>query len=198
MTQYPNYQQPYPPMNPNPRPTSVLVLAIIGIIFGAFGTLCSPLALLPYVMNFNVPGAPPNPAFDTINNSPFLHSYMIVSVVVGWFMAILLLVCSIAALSLKPWARKGLLAWAGITIVTGIIGLFITVAFILPAMGQGNTPQAKGAAIGGMVGGIVGGVISLILPVLMLVFMTRPHVVAAFEQNDPANIPQPPQPPYPQ
>jgi len=44
-------------------------------------------------------------------------------------------------------------------------------------------PEAAGA-IGGAVGGSIGGCFGLIYPILLLVFMTRPKVVAAVNSPD--------------
>ena len=180
MTQPPVNPQYYTPPPPGSvgRPTSVLVLSIIGIIVSAYGILCAPLGVAFLFVNMGMP----NPAIDQIKNNAFLFNYTVVGTALGFIMSVLLLVCSIGAITLKPWARKGLLVWAGITIVTVLIGFVVTVGYILPNMAPpANTPQSRGAAIGGMIGGIAGGLIQLILPVLILIFMTRPRVVAAFE-----------------
>lgn len=44
-------------------------------------------------------------------------------------------------------------------------------------------PEAA-AAIGGAIGGTVGGCFGLIYPILLLIFMTRPKLVAAFNPPD--------------
>src|SRR5947208_2777359 len=92
----------------NPRPTSVTVMAILGIIFGGLG-LCSPFALIPYFMNFG----PPNPFIDAVKNNTFLLDWTMFATLLTFVLAILLLTCSIGALGLKPWARPGLV-WYGI------------------------------------------------------------------------------------
>ena len=183
MTQPPIQPQYYNPPLPSGRPTSVTVLAIIGIIFGAFGVLCTPLALMPYFVS-----GVSHPAIDGIKNDPKLFSWLILSTVIGWVFAVLLLASSIGALSLKKWARQGLVVYGVAAIIMGIIGFIINMMWLFPKMAelQAGTPQARGAMMGGMAGGVIGLVIGLALPILLLYFMTRPHVIAAFE-----NAPQP-------
>ena len=59
-TFYPQYPMP-PAYNANVRPTSVTVLAVLGIIFGAMRTLCTPLGVVPLLIS----GGPPNAVIDT-------------------------------------------------------------------------------------------------------------------------------------
>src|SRR5438128_7719791 len=81
---------------PNPRPTSVTVVAILGIIFGAMAVICSPFAMIPYFMQFG----PPNPAIDAIKNDRLIFNWMVGSLIVHWPVGVLLLASSIGALSL--------------------------------------------------------------------------------------------------
>jgi hypothetical protein len=46
------------------------------------------------------------------------------------------------------------------------------------------------AAIGGAVGGVMGGCFGMIYPILLLIFMTRPKVVAAFRGAMPPSLPE--------
>src|SRR4051812_3812319 len=99
--QQPPPQQPPLPIayaypEPSLRPTSVTVMAIIGIILGAMGFLCLPLSLIPYFMPMPVP----NPVIDGVKNDSFLFGTMIAGIVMGWLLGALLLVGSIAALTL--------------------------------------------------------------------------------------------------
>lgn len=174
----PEYQQAVPK-----RPTSVTVLAIIGIILGSLSVLCSPMGLLPYFVQIG----PPNPMIDSVKNDPALFGYMIGSIAVGWVIGLLLLVGSIGALLLKDWARKGLLTYAWIQIVLGVIGFIAMITWFNPRM-TAAAGSNKAAALGGQIGGMIGAIIGLILPVLILVFMNRPHVKAAFTRSDMPNM----------
>ena len=174
----PGYATPGVPVA-SPRPTSVTVLAIIGIILGGLGTLCSPFALMPFFME--MPG-PKNPVIEAMKDDGTLMGWTVGSTVVGWLMAIVLLSASIAALKLKEWARKTLLVYAVTAFVTGVIGLVFTIAVMNPKMAaaMGNDPAAKSAMAVQTVSTLVGFVVGLILPSFLLFYMTRPHVKAAF------------------
>ena len=61
------------------RPTSITTIAILGIIFGAFGFLCTPASLIPYFVTIPAPpGQASNPAtivLDTIKNDKLLFGW---------------------------------------------------------------------------------------------------------------------------
>src|SRR5688572_20360760 len=101
--------QSFEPPAPAKRPASVTTL---GIILAGLAVLCSPLALLPYFMQIG----PPQPAIDVVKNDAALFGYMVGSVALGWVLGLVLLVCSIGALMMKEWARKGMLTYAWIAI----------------------------------------------------------------------------------
>jgi hypothetical protein len=183
---YPQYAQPG-----STRPTSVSVLAVLGIIFGAIGVLCSPMALVPYYVNFG----PPNPVIDTVKNSPPLFTWTVGGTVLGFILGIVLLSGSIGAWSLKPWARKLLVLYGWAALVLGIFNTLIMTLVVMPKASAGATSgMAHTQATAGMIGGIVGGVLALALPLCMIIFMTRPHVKEAFENAAEPNLP--PQPQY--
>src|SRR5438874_8455628 len=93
MSQPPYGTIPYytPAFPQNPRPTSLTVMAIVGIIVGVLGVVCSPLALVPYFVQIG----PPNPVLDAIKNDRLIFNWMIGSVIAHWPIAVLLLASSI-------------------------------------------------------------------------------------------------------
>lgn len=197
MTQPPIYPQyPMPPAySTNPRPTSVTVLAVLGIIFGAIRTLCTPLGVLPFLVST----APPNPVIDAYRSDPLMMAVLIGSAIGTMGGGILLLAGSIGALRLHRWARKVLIVYAWIAIVVEVTGDVMGVAYIIPKVGQAVASLPNSAQImGQMYGAIFGGFIALTLPVLMLVFMNKPNVKAAFEGGGalPPMPPSPYSPPY--
>ena len=165
------------PLPPGTRPTSVTVIAIIGIIMSSLGLLCGPFALLPYMMT--LPG-PPNPAIDAIKESKPLLGWMIFSTVLTLFLNILLLASGIGALKLKRWARFGMNTYAWFAIAMAIVGTVVSFVWMIPAMtAKTSDPGVRAGAIGGGVGGLIGG---LLLPIFILIFMNRPLARNAFEQ----------------
>jgi len=84
---------------------------------------------------------------------------------------------------LKSWAHKLSIGYAIYSIVFGLIGVVASFLWVfrplLEKAGEQRGPEAA-AAIGGALGGTIGGCFGLIYPVLLLVFMLRPHIKAAF------------------
>ena len=202
-TQFPAYQSPQTP-TAKPRPTSVTVLAIIGIIFGGLGVLCKPLSLAAIF----IPQPTPNPVVDMQKE---MMGFNLANTAVGTAVSVLLLASSIGCLSLKPWARKGMLAYAGLAIVLTVVGGIITAVWVMPRMfeaqqqamaqagGGGPPPQFTNAVqSASKVGAVVGGLVALVYPSCLLYFFTRPNVRSAF--GDPAfpgySTPQYGAPPY--
>jgi hypothetical protein len=177
---YPNYPtMPY--SSPPPaRPTSVSVLAIIGIILAAIAVLCAPFALVPYFVK--MPG-PPNPLIDEVKNNSTIMAYMVFATAASWVLGVVLAAGAIGSLSLKRWARKTMLGYAWGATVLAIVGLIFSFAWMIPMAQRAvaNTPAAsQGAAIGGVIGGIFGAVMGLAYPLCVLYFYTRQNVIAAF------------------
>jgi hypothetical protein len=84
-----------------------------------------------------------------------------------------LLIASIQALKLAPWARKGLMAYAGLAMFLGVINLIVTIAYT----------SSSANAVQQMVGTVAGFVLGAVWAGCIFYFMSRPHVVAAFENN---------------
>jgi len=191
MTTYPSpnpyYQQPLAPTAPF-RPTSVTTLAIIGIIFGGLGVLCKP-AILAFSF---MPQPANNPA---VAMQKQMMTWNIVNTAVGTAISALLLAAAVGSLSLKPWARKGMLSYAAVAVVMNVVGLVVALVWVVPMMhevqrqiaqqqaGRGGPPPQQMAALmqtAGTVGAVLGFVVTMIFPVVLWYFLTRPYVVAAF------------------
>jgi hypothetical protein len=172
---------PQPPMSyygaaPNPRPTSVTVVAIISIIMAGLGILCSPLAIIPYVVDFG----PPNPAIAIVKGNAGNMAFMIITLSMGFLNAILLLAASIACLKLKPWGRTGMIVYAVIALFGVASGTVFNILVVFPALAAARTASPAGAA--GYVGGVGGVIFGMALPVVILIVMRRSNVVAAFRR----------------
>ena len=209
----PNYQSHYTRTAPL-RPTSVTVLAIIGIVFGGLGLLCKPLSFAALFM----PQPVPNPAVQMQKD---MMAFNVGNAAIGTLVSALLLASSIGCLSLKPWARKGMLTYAGLAIVLTIAGGIITMVWMLPKiqeMQRQMMTQSSGRGApapppqmmsmiqsASTVGAVIAIVISLIFPACLIYFFTRPNVKSAFGDptaGGPYGAPQPggyyagpPQPP---
>jgi hypothetical protein len=206
MTQYPP-QPPYSPSAPqplgygqyypryNPRPTSVTVVAILGIIFGGLRVLCTPIGLVPFFIPINA--STPNPVLDAYRADPKMLAILIAQSAVIFVLGAWLVAGSIAALLLKSWGRRMLISYALAQVIVVFAGLVVHYTIVMPRLSAALANAAGKAVVGlSLASTVVGAVLSLIIPTLLLVIMTRPHVAAAFESanNDPGAAP--PQQPY--
>ncbi len=182
MTQYPNYASPNFGVPTNPRPTSVTVLAIIGIIWAAILLLCNGFAMIGLVM---MQSGLPNPMFDEIRSNTFVWLVQIIVPVVGLINAVALMAGSIGALGLKPWGRSLMVIYAVVAIVIGLLNTVVTIVFLNPVMQRAiaNDPNARAVAVGQQVGVYFGIAAVLLYPIFVLVFMNKAHVKAAFTRT---------------
>jgi hypothetical protein len=167
------------------RPTVATVFGILNIVFAALGIF----GVLASVMLFMAVGASSNnPVIQLIHDSPAYAAWMKISIVLGLLTAGVLLAAGIGLLMLKPWARMVSIVYAIYAIVmVGIGGAVNYVFLIQPLMQQAQQkqgPEAAGA-IGGAIGGMFGSCFGLIYPILLLIFMMRANVVAAFRGMPP-------------
>lgn len=160
------------------------VLAIIGIIIGGLMTLCTPFSLVFMFIDFGVP----NPAMDMFKNEPLLRAVNIISTIFFLLLMVGLLICSIASLTLKPWARSGMVVVSAVGIIYILVSQVLQLLWMGPKMEAAM--QAAGAPTQGMfmmptwIGVIVGLLIMLPYPLFVLYFFTRQHVRDAFNRAE--------------
>ena len=171
------------------RPAAVTTFGILNIFFAVFGVvgLAASMAMLA------MPETTANPVVQIMRNNPAFATWMKISVPLGAVACIVLLAAGIGLLRMKEWGRKLSLAYAVYAIIAGLAGTLVTFIFVIrPLLEKAQTtqgPEAAGA-VGGAIGGSVGGCFSLIYPVLLLIFMTRPKLVAAFRSpQEPPELP---------
>jgi len=161
------------------RPASVTVFGILNIVFAAFGIL----ALFASVFLFLPQANTQNPVIQIIHDSPTYAAWMKLSIVLGAVVCVVLLAAGIGLLRLKPWAHTVSIVYGIYAIVMGLVGMVVNYFFLVqPMLAQAQQKQGAAAAgaIGGAIGGSIGGCFGLIYPILLLIFMTRANVVAAF------------------
>ena len=154
------------------RPTSVTVFGIFGII----GT----------IVMFATMDASRNPVVKIMQNSPAYVAWMKLNLPLGLAATAVLLTAGIGLLRMKPWARKLSVGYAIYAIVVCLLGAVMNFIFLMrPMLEEASRQQGPeaAAAIGGAIGGTVGGCLGIIYPILLLIFMTRPKVVAAFNPS---------------
>ena len=171
------------------RPTTVTVFGILNIVFAVFGLF----GILASLAMFKLAEGTGNPVFKIMHDNPAFAAWMKLSIPLGVLSSAALLAGGIGLLMMKPWARKLSIGYSLYAMVMGLVGMVFSYLWMVRPMmeqaAQKQGPEAAGA-IGGAVGGLVGGCFSLAYPVLLLIFMTRPKVVAAFSpSDDPAAFP---------
>lgn len=159
----PNYQG-VAPVGVQKRPTSVTVLAIIGIVLGSLsllGSLCGTIMVF-------VAGQQMQQALAHIPKA-----WLVIQTIMGFAISVILLAGSIGSLQLALWARKAMLAYAIVSLAMSVVGLITSFAFADPNQ---SPAMVAGMAVGSFIVGII-------YPGCVLYFYTRPHVVSAFESS---------------
>ncbi len=194
-----NYQTVYPP----PKPGSVTFLAVVAIVFGGLGSLCSVFGAISGLMQlagvnlFSGPGG-------QFKVDPNLQAFGVFDSVIELALYVMLLFIGISALSLKSWARRAAVSWwSAIIIVWTIIRTFVQVVWVFPASMEifkemqksspGVNVQQMQPFMTAWIAIVTGlsVVLQLLPPILFLILWRRPAVIAAFEGN--AAPPRPPQ-----
>ena len=164
------------------RPAAVTVFGVLNIVFaglGIIGVLGSLVLFLPSVAN----AGNGNPVIKIIHDNPAYAAWLKISIVLGLAGCGVLLAAGIGLLKLLPWARTLSIVYAIYAMVMSIIGSVVNYFMLTQPMlaeAHGKSGAEAGAAIGGAIGGMLGGCFGLIYPVLLLIFMMRANVKAAF------------------
>lgn len=176
------------------RPTSVTVFGILNIVFAGLGIfgLLGTILMVAMVSNSSN-----NPVIQLFHENPAYAAWTKLLIVMGLAARAVLLAAGIGLLKLKPWARIVSIAYAIYSFVMILASTVVNYLFLLqPTLQQAHgkpAPEAAGA-IGGALGGTFGGCFGLIYPVLLLIFMLRANVIAAFRPPTPAASQPPPVP----
>jgi hypothetical protein len=167
------------------RPTAVTVFGILNIVFaalGIFGIFASIALLAAAGQNSN------NPMIQIIHDNPGYAAYLKISTVLGMFVSLALLAAGIGLLLLQPWARVlsiayGIFAIVSVPVNTIISFIFVTQPMLAQMQQHQSNAATTGAAVGGLAGSLIGGCFGLIYPVLLLIFMLRANIKAAFNPS---------------
>ena len=171
---------PYHVPQPSRRPTSVLVLGVIGIVISA-------IVLLMYVVAIAILIAFSNSLFNSavFGASTDERVWKAVQWIASWTFHSVLLWASIGAIRLRPWARPGLVRWAWVYLVWIAIEAAIIAIWVLPSAAYDGSAAAPATMqpselMAGYLALVISVVGSVIYPIFVIVFMGKPHVIAAF------------------
>lgn len=188
------------------RPTAVLVMAILNMVFGGLGVVCGVCGVAGLMFLLSLPtsslmaNVPPQDraamasAFAPLEQ---FKTFMIGNMVLSIIMAVVLVVAGIGLLKMQPWARWASIFYAVVTIISALAGVYINSAYINPAMekwqrdmvqkqGQAGAP-APNQQMSNMASSIGGAVVSMAYSIALLVVMFLPSVTAAFAGRRPSD-----------
>src|SRR5437762_9760393 len=113
------------PLVTNTRPTSLTVVGVMGIIFGAGGILCVG-GLLTYGLIKGDPNMEHAPRAMIMAN--------IGLTVIGVVLSLFLLIGCIGLLNLRAWSRSFMVVWASVDLIFDAAKFAVCVFYILPDM----------------------------------------------------------------
>ncbi len=168
------------------KPTAATVLGIINILFGALG-LCSVIGTVVLIfVPLNPAMTKDNPALQLMEESAFYRTFTQVGVLLGFVAMAALIGGGVGLLQLKPYGRTLSIGYGIYAVISVVLSTIINIVFVFPALlekanAAGGGPAAAGA-YGGIFGGTFGSCLGLVYPVILLYFMFRPNMVAAFKK----------------
>lgn len=166
------------------RPASVTIFGVLNFVFAAFAVI----GLMASVALFSLPGDPSDPVIRLLRQSATYAVWLKICIPLGLLSCAALLAAGLGLLSLKSWGRTLSVAYAIYAIVFVLVGTGLNLILMIQPLSEPAPRQAELAvagAIGGPLSGTVGGLFWVVYPILLLVFMLRPKVAAAFRPPPP-------------
>ncbi len=168
---------PYAPPTPRGPSTGLKVLAVFQILFGCFGVIGTPISAI--LANLQLSKDPVQMKLhDALWEGPgAIYSYA--SVIVGFFLAILLIVTGVGLWRAKLWSRKTGIAYGAVALVMLVVGQLVMMLMVYPMLMEqldASNPVQRAGAMGGMIGGLAGALFGGILPLVTLIALGRSSV----------------------
>ena len=165
------------------RPLAATIFGVVNIVFGGIGVL-GTLASIPTVLGRPAPSG--QPELDAILWSERMILLGQITAPLGLLSSGALLAAGIGLLRMQPWGRLLSVLWGWYTVVMVVVMIPVQWYVLWGPMWElgsaGGNPVVRMLAMVTVVAGPVGMIIGLIHPVLLLVFMSRAAMIAAFEQ----------------
>jgi hypothetical protein len=188
MTQVPDYAAARNggPGEPR-RPTAVTVLATIGLVVAALSIVCNMVSTFALAVGTSQPES--NPLHAAVRAEPTLYRWHFGATVARLALGLVLLVACLAALGLRKWGLRLLLAYAALSLLLALCDTFMTVKYMLPIVHRlaPTDPNVQAIASRRRIGIPLKAVFDCAYPVLLLIFMTRAHVRSAFARGGQAS-----------
>jgi len=171
------------------RPHSITVFGILHIVFAVLGvfSLVGSAAMLSMRVGAN------NPVVKIMRENPGYSAWIKVTIPIGLVSCSALLASGIGLPRLRTWARNLAIAYSIFALLFGLLGTVVNYLFLVRPMldevQRSQGPEAAGA-IGGALSASIGGCVGLIYPIVLLYFMTRREVAAAFRRPAPPPVPR--------
>ena len=165
------------------RPTSVLVFAILHLILGGLGVFGLAFELARRLGVFTLP-TEGNPVYQLMEDNAAFNLYNDIMQVVGAAAVVVLIASAIGLLKMKPWARTVTIAYGVYSLATYVMGTVVNHVLIFgPMLEQtaGTSGPDRIGAVAAAVSAIVFTLLFMGYWVLVIVFLTRRRMVAAFE-----------------
>ncbi len=168
------------------KPTAATVFGILNILFGVLGICGIAMSAVVLFIPLSAQMTAENPALQLMEENAAYRTFTQVAVVLGFAATAALIAAGIGLLQLRPYGRSLSIGYGIYAIVMNLAGTFVNVAIVFPALlekaNEAGGGPAQAGAYGGIIGGVGGSCIGLIYPGLLLYFMFRPNMVAAFNK----------------
>ena len=176
-----------PPLLPQ-RPIAGTVFGILNLVLGLLGLCGVAFSAVVIFVPLDPQLVERNPGLRFMHENASYRLFTQVSILVGFVAIIAQMVGGLGLLLQKPYGRQLSIGYAIYGLLAGVVSLVISWLIVYPGMvEQVNRlppgPERSGA-MGGVVGDVCGGVVSLLYPALLLYFMYRPNIVAAYRTPD--------------
>jgi hypothetical protein len=155
---------------------SVTIFGILNIGFAALGLV----GLLFSAVILSHTDAAKNPMLKEMYDNPAYAAWMKISMPLSGIVSVVLLAAGIGLLLLKNWARIASIAYGIYAILGCLVGGVLMLNVIVPIISHNSGGPERMIMIFTMIGSVGGMVLGLVYPILLIIFMTRPKIIAAF------------------
>lgn len=169
-----------------PAPVAGIVLGILNMLYAVLAFLCNGISGLTFFISLPPEMTKDNAAVELMNINPFYKIFTQAILIGSLLAAVVLFVAGVLLLQVRPWGRKLSIYYCIYDFTSISLGLIVNAILLFPLLfDQINTfpvgsPERMGAAFG-LVFGLVGVVLSLLYPIVLVVFMHRPKIIAAYQ-----------------